>query len=47
MARDYRFDGAMSEEVLRNYLVGFDNYGRSRKPGGQGQFRVWVWDEIT
>lgn len=31
------------------YLVEFDNYGRSRKPGeaGQGQFWVWGWDEIT
>jgi hypothetical protein len=31
------------------YLVEFDNYGRSRKPGeaGQGKFWVWGWDEIT
>jgi hypothetical protein len=31
------------------FLVEFDNYGRSRKPGeaGQGQFWVWGWDEIT
>jgi hypothetical protein len=31
------------------YLVEFDNYGRSRKPGeaGQGRFWVWGWDEIT
>lgn len=31
------------------YLVEFDNYGRSRKPGmaGQGPFWVWGWDEIT
>jgi len=31
------------------YLVEFDNYGRSRKPGEAGQGRIWVWgwDEIT
>lgn len=31
------------------YLVEFDNYGRSRRPGeaGQGRFWVWGWDEIT
>jgi hypothetical protein len=31
------------------YLVEFDNYGRSRKPGqaGMGQVWVWGWDEIT
>jgi hypothetical protein len=31
------------------YLVEFDNYGRSRKPGeaSQGRFWVWGWDEIT
>ena len=31
------------------YLVEFDNYGRSRKPGeaGMGKFWVWGWDEIT
>ncbi|MCW5557832.1 MAG: hypothetical protein KIT22_08375 [Verrucomicrobiae bacterium] len=31
------------------YLVEFDNYGRSRKPGepGMGPFWVWGWDEIT
>jgi hypothetical protein len=31
------------------YLVEFDNYGRSRKPGeaGMGRFWVWGWDEIT
>jgi hypothetical protein len=31
------------------YLVEFDNYGRSRRPGeaGQGGFWVWGWDEIT
>lgn len=31
------------------YLVEFDNYGSSRKPGeaGQGPFWVWGWDEIT
>jgi hypothetical protein len=31
------------------YLVEFDNYGRSRKPGeaGRGRFWVWGWDEIT
>jgi len=31
------------------YLVEFDNYGRSRKPGeaGVGKFWVWGWDEIT
>ncbi len=31
------------------YLVEFDNYGRSRSPGGagQGRFWVWGWDEIT
>ncbi len=31
------------------YLVEFDNYGRSQKPGeaGQGRFWVWGWDEIT
>ena len=56
LARDYRFDGSMSEEVLRSYLsrsmttmylVEFDNYGRSRRPGeaGQGRFWVWGWDD--
>ena len=31
------------------YLVEFDNYGRSRRPGDAGQGRIWVWgwDEIT
>lgn len=31
------------------YLVEFDNYGRSRRPGeaGQGRFWVWAWVEIT
>lgn len=31
------------------YLVEFDNYGRSKKPGeaGMGEFWVWGWDEIT
>jgi hypothetical protein len=31
------------------YLVEFDNYGRSRKPGeaGMGRYWVWGWDEIT
>ena len=31
------------------YLVEFDNYGRSRRPGepGMGRFWVWGWDEIT
>ncbi len=31
------------------FLVEFDNYGRSRRPGelGQGRFWVWGWDEIT
>ncbi len=31
------------------YLVEFDNYGRSKKPGeaGLGRFWVWGWDEIT
>jgi len=31
------------------YLVEFDNYGRSRKPGepNMGRFWVWGWDEIT
>ena len=31
------------------FLVEFDNYGRSRKPGdaGMGRFWVWGWDEIT
>src|SRR5256885_5698577 len=31
------------------YLVEFDNYGRSRRPGetGQGRFWIWGWDEIT
>ncbi len=31
------------------YLVEFDNYGRSRRPGeaDQGRFWVWGWDEIT
>ena len=31
------------------YLVEFDNYGRSQKPGeaGQGPFWGWGWDEIT
>jgi hypothetical protein len=31
------------------YIVEFDNYGRSRKPGeaGMGKFWVWGWDEIT
>lgn len=31
------------------YLVEFDNYGRSRKPGeaGMGGCWVWGWDEIT
>jgi len=31
------------------FLVEFDNYGRSRKPGesGQGSCWVWGWDEIT
>lgn len=31
------------------YLVEFDNYGRSQKPGeaGMGKFWVWGWDEIT
>ena len=31
------------------YLVEFDNYGRSRRPGqpGMGTFWVWGWDEIT
>lgn len=31
------------------YLVEFDNYGRSKKPGeaGQGVHWVWGWDEIT
>lgn len=31
------------------FLVEFDNYGRSRKPGeaGQGRFWIWGWDEIT
>jgi hypothetical protein len=31
------------------YLVEFDNYGCSRRPGeaGQGRFWIWGWDEIT
>jgi hypothetical protein len=31
------------------FLVEFDNYGRSRRPGdaGMGRFWVWGWDEIT
>jgi hypothetical protein len=31
------------------YLVEFDNYGRSKKPGeaGMGPYWVWGWDEIT
>lgn len=31
------------------FLVEFDNYGRSRKPGdaGMGLYWVWGWDEIT
>lgn len=31
------------------YLVEFDNYGRSKKPGeaGMGVHWVWGWDEIT
>ena len=31
------------------FLVEFDNYGRSRKPGepGMGRFWIWGWDEIT
>jgi hypothetical protein len=31
------------------YLVEFDNYGRSRRPGeaGMGRFWIWGWDEIT
>ncbi len=31
------------------YLVEFDNYGRSRRPGeaDQGRFWIWGWDEIT
>ena len=58
LARDYRFGSSMSEEVLRSYLsrsmttmylVEFDNYGRSRRPGeaSQGRFWIWGWDEIT